>query len=199
MRSALTVSTCLFLAICIGLLQEQSANNSTRGSPSSRVYYWKPDDSGNFRHWLAQNDALLNRGDACTLRYSWMDEKTKVSTSLYEIASLVVVPEDDKVVELLSGGEYAAELRVGVQYLPIKSGASGILIALAFESTPRDVFDEPSRVEAQTIGRKDWTYLTVTKEVRSADRLYRFNFMCENGRAAFSPFRQNKSYAAPRP
>jgi hypothetical protein len=61
-------------------------------------------------------------------------------------------------------------VRVGVQYLPIKSGVSGILIALAFEGPPRDVFDEPSRVEADTIRRKDWAYLTVTKEVRSADR-----------------------------
>jgi hypothetical protein len=33
-----------------------------------------------------------------------MDEKTKVSSSLYEIASLVVVPEDKKAVESLSGG-----------------------------------------------------------------------------------------------
>ena len=153
---------------------------------SSRLYYWKSQGNDDVYRWLKVNEPLMIHGDACTVGYYWFDEKTKVSTSNYLVASFVVTPEDEEVTRIIRDTESGADARVGVRYHAVDSEMSEIWIALAFEGDPDDVFDEMSAVKARSIRDRNWRLLEVEKPLQSGSRLYEFHLTCENGRTAFS-------------
>jgi hypothetical protein len=151
----------------------------------SRIFYEKSGGHEELRRWLQENGRLLDRGDVCTLNVSWMNEETKGNSSaVHNVASFLVVPEDEEVTRLIRDTESGLDVRVGVQYHPIKSGLSEIRIALAFEGAPDDIFYEISRGEAKAIRQRKWKFLEAAKDIRIASLRYTFYLTCENGRTS---------------
>jgi hypothetical protein len=146
--------------------------------------------------WLKKNEGLLNRGDGCTLSVHWASadpkQRSSPTSAVHEIASLIVAPGDEEthtiIRDKVSGS--GSDVRVGVQYLPGKSGVSELRIALAFDGPAEDVFNEVSRAEGKTLRDPEWKLLTVVKPVRISEMVYTYALSCENGKTFLSFLRR---------
>lgn len=153
--------------------------------------------------WLKKNEPLLNRGDGCTLTVHWASANPKdrnlPSSAVHEIASLVANPEDEQIHTIIrdkvSGS--GLDVRVGVQYLPWKSGVSELRIALAFEGLAEDVFGEDSRAEGATIRDQQWKVLKIVKPVRVSEMVYTYTWSCESGKTFLGFLRRPTKAHAP--
>jgi hypothetical protein len=195
MVKATTLSICLLAVASVVVAQVNAPvvhDRDDRVAPS-RIFYWKSGGLEELHRWLKDNEGLLDRGDVCAVGYSWSDEKTKISTSNYSVADFLVTPDDEEVTRLIRDAESGLEVRVGVQYLPLKSGTSGIRIALAFEGATEAVFSEISRGEASAVREKGWKFLEAVKSIQTAGRLYRVYLNCSSPEtSSLRPFMQHR-------
>ncbi len=190
MTRAMAVVTCVLFAARAGYAQDNTvARTATKQQTSAATFYWG--EKHDVSQWLKDNEPYLKRGDGCTLTSSWMNEKEPASPSgsVFEIASFVTTPDEEETSGVIrdSDSRSGLDVRVGVRYLPGGPGGSYVLqIALGFEGSPKDVFDEVNGAEAETLRHENWKWLTAVKSVRVGDLRYRFSLRCENGRTFLS-------------
>ncbi len=160
-----------------------SADVHAQSDKTTKLFEWRTSKTGDILLWLKQNEKLLNYADGCSLTASWRDDESELGTSVFNIAEILIAPENEKVATLFQLPEYGIGARVGVRYLPLASKNSwAIQIALAFEGAAEDVFDESSSSEAETMRESNWKYLSVAKDIRTGKRIYNFHFGCQNGK-----------------
>ena len=84
--------------------------------------------------------------------------------------------------------ESGLDLYVGVQKGRglMKNDPKKLRVAISFENKFEDVFDEPSRAEAETVYDRNWKWLAVSKSLRIGSRVYTFTFGCERVKALTS-------------
>jgi hypothetical protein len=180
MNWAIAVASCLILASVAVSAQEKPATSGQQSSTGTLYWSEKPD----VKKWLAENEALLNQGDGCSLTSSWMNEEHPYPAgSVSEIASFVTVPGDDELTRVIHDPASGLDVRVGVRYAPgVPGQLYGLQVAIAFDGPPDSVFDEISRAEAETLRYPNWRSITVVKPVRVGNMRYRFSLRCENSR-----------------
>jgi hypothetical protein len=188
MNRAIGVVSC-FILISVAVGAQQNLAGKEQES-SNAVLDWskKPD----VREWLRENEALLNRGDGCTLTSSWTNEEHPYpGSAVSAIASFVTVPGDDELTRVIHDSASGLDVRVGIRYAAgVPGQLYGLQIALALEGPPDGVFDEISRAEAEALRFADWKWLAVVKPIRVGNMRYRFSLHCENGRSFMNFLRQ---------
>jgi hypothetical protein len=185
-----------------GGLQETKTPQTANSDAAPIMFDWNASPN-QIIPWLKKNKRLLNRGDGCTLAVHWASadpkQRSSPTSSVHEIASLVVAPADEEIHTIIRdkvSGSWS-DVRVGVQYLPGKSGVWELRIALAFDGPPEDVFHEVSRAEGATLRDQEWKSLTVVKPIRISEFVYTYALSCENGRTFLSFLRQPVKTHAP--
>jgi hypothetical protein len=177
----------LFMLLLVGPTTCPNINaNQLDENDNSRVFEWTKAKSGDFQRWLMQHEKLLGQCDACRLLVSWSNEGEAVGTADFNIAEILVLPEDSSNTKLLiRHPESGINLRVGVDYAPSYLSRNEPLIirmALAFEGDAKGVFYELDRTQAEALREKSWKYLSLTKDIKIGKRIYSFIFHCENGK-----------------
>ena len=187
MTRVMTLVGCVLFVALAAPAQEKgvAVRTANEKQPPAATFYW--DEKHDVHTWLIENESTLKHGDACTLTSSWMNEETPASPSgsVYEIASFVIAPGDEEMTRVIrdSTSRSGLDIRVGARYLPGGPGGSYLLqIALAFEGSPDDVFEEIGQAQAETLRYANWKWLTAVKSVRVGNLRYRFSLHCENGR-----------------
>jgi hypothetical protein len=173
------VVVCLSLA---GLLVAALANPAVPQKPPTRTFDWN--ENHDLKKWLTDNESTLRRGDACTLTFWWMDEEHAdgPSGSRHELTTFVIVPADEESTRVIHDPKSSLDIRVGARYSPGDSKSSYLLqLAIAFEGTAADVFDEVDRAQAEALRYPGWRSLTVVKPARVGHELYTFSLSCQNG------------------
>lgn len=202
MTRVMALVYCVLFAALAGYSQDRTAGRNVTEQQRSATLYW--DEKHEVSQWLKENEAYLKRGDGCTLTSSWMNEKEPASRSgsVFEIASFVTAPDEEETTRVIrdSDSRSGLEVRVGVRYLPGGPEGSYLLqIALGFEGSPADVFDEVAGAEAETLRYENWKWLDAVKSVRVGDLRYRFSLRCENGKTFLNFLRRPiKSKSAPK-
>ena len=199
-RNAQFLAKTLIVWTCLGVAWPAMSSQDTPARPSDgsnviaqpRIYRWPPNDLDGLQRWLKSNASLLERGDACSRGFYWSDKQNKFSTSNYELASFVVIPDDDEITYTVHESESGVDVRVGIKFQLVNKAVSEIRVALAFEGDPEDVFNEVSRAEARSMRDNTWKLLEGTKPIQSGNRVYRFHLICENGKTALAPFKKHK-------
>ena len=186
MSARVALAICVMIAVTSMSAQRDAA---TTARPNERPLLDRTKPDQDVHKWLEENASLLSRGDACTLREYWANADIHYkgpSGSWYGLVSFVVLPEDEEVVRVIRDEKQNLDVAVGVRYLPVQSGLSGVTLALAFEGNPGDVFSQLNRSEASGFRDKSWRYIEVVKPIQVGSVRYTYSLFCENGRTFLS-------------
>lgn len=117
----------------------------------------------------------------CGVTTYFFDSEAESSSSRFLVGSFPLKLEEDAITKLFTHQESGVNISVGVEQVRgiIENAPRRIRIAISFTGKPEDVFDEIERAEAETFYDKNWRGLSVSKNIRVANRTYTFSFACE--------------------
>ena len=187
----------LFLFATLPVIGQSNSGSEDKQVDSIPTLYWnkKPD----VRKWLRENEAILKRGDGCSLTVSWYSESNRKGpgSAVHEIVAFLTLPEgEDEITRVFhdAASDSGLDVRVGVRYVHDGLLASKLPpkleLALALDGPSDDVFGEISRSEASTVRFKDWKFISVVKPIVANGMRYRYELFCENGKQFMSFFRR---------
>lgn len=133
---------------------------------------------------LAAAGLAQAQANICRVITSWADYDAKAFSSNELVGQFYSSVDDEQTTKLFQHQESGVAVSVGVEYVKgmFKSEADRITLALAFSGKPEAVFDETDSAEAEAVHDKYWKSLLVRKNIKVANRIYTFSFLCERER-----------------
>jgi len=119
--------------------------------------------------------------EVCGVSTYFRDLEEKSSSSRFSVGKFPLELEDDAITKLFLRQESGISISVGVEQVRgiFENEPRRIRMAMSFVGKPEDVFDEIESAEAESIYDKNWRWLSVSKNIKVANRIYTFTFGCE--------------------
>ena len=124
----------------------------------------------------------LGQIETCRLMTSFVDLKAKSASSNFLLSEFPLRFDDDEFTTGIRDPESGQTIYVGGQLINKGLGdESPVLLRMKVSLTGKsgDHFDSLDGPEAETVYNKDWTWLAISDEYRTPDRVYSFTFSCE--------------------
>jgi hypothetical protein len=122
--------------------------------------------------------------ESCGVTTYFLDLEARSSSSWFLVGRFPLKLEGDAITKQFIHAESGVNISVGVeQVIGIFEGEPRRMrIAMSFIGKPEDVFDEIESAGAESIYDKNWRWLSVSKNLQVANRIYTFRFGCERNK-----------------
>ena len=122
--------------------------------------------------------------EVCGVTTYYWDSEAKASSSRFSVGTFPLKLEEDAITKYFLHHESGVSISVGVGQVRsiFEDEPRRIRMAISFVSKLEDIFDEIERAEAESIYDKNWRWLSVSKNIRVANRIYTFTFGCERSK-----------------
>lgn len=130
---------------------------------------------------ILQTNTAIAQVDVCRVAYHYWNKETKSGSSRHLVGEFRPLNGDGPTQKEYRDDETGMSIFVGVTSIEssMKGTRRTLRMALSFERTGDDVFEDLSRVDSETILDKNWQWLKVAKLRKLGSKEYTFEFTCE--------------------